>query len=160
MADKIEVQYQGILPPMQGAIATLTINTTPTVVDLTTLVSGAAATGGSSQPDQKNVIGKYVRIFADGGQIYHAFGNNAALLANINANAVSSIANGALTFNGAECFPIAANSATDEIVVAASPAAQGTPTAQVPTGGQAVCRYVALVMQTGTATARFYQSST
>lgn len=163
MADVVEVQFQRILPPSQGAIAALAITTAVTIVDLTTLPSGLGATGGTIQPDQTNVVGKYVRVYADGGTIYHAYGNNANALALINANSVSAVAaNGTLTLTGNECFPIPVGTFSDEIVVSASNGANtgmSSPQQQIPRGGLAVSRYLALIMQTGTATARFYQSS-
>ena len=172
MADTVEVQYQRILPPMQKAIAAVQVTNAVQVIDLTTLVSGDAASGGNSQPDQSNVVGKYVTIYADcATPVYHAFGNNFNALLNISVTAYTTVnaTTGALTINGNECFPVPPIGWYDELVSPSSPlpasnsvaAKSGTPSAQVPRGGASVARYVALMMGgAATGVARFYQSST
>jgi hypothetical protein len=168
MTEKIITQYSQVIPAMQGAVAQTNVNSTPVVIDITTLPSNPAVRNvppnananlgqATVDPDQYNPVGKYVRITASSNTVYYAVGSNYAALANINAAAFSTIngTTGQVTTNGQEGEPIAAGAWVDVYITMG-----GTPRTQNPPGANSPCRYLALVTSgSNTATATIRQSS-
>ena len=160
---QVEKQYFTILPATQKSVVTVSCTTVPIVVDLTSIPPSAAATavnattGTAGDPGQKNLVGKYVRITADAGNVYYAASNNYAALGTTNANAVSTVnaTTGAVTVTGNEMDLIPQGSFKDVLVMP-----DATPTTELPPGSGSPNRYVALATSTGTAVARMYQRST
>jgi len=153
---KAEQQYQTVLPPVAGAFAAVNCSTTPTVVDLTSLPADPAAQGGGD-PGEKNPIGKYVRVTADGGSIYFVTGSNINALNAIPNTAIYSTVNattGAVTVSGNELDVIPAGTFKDVFVVAGA-----TPQTEFPPGKSSPSRYIAFMTASGSAVARFGQAS-
>lgn len=135
------------LPAQQNSICTLNINTTPSVVDLTSLPQYGALVGTGLGP---NPVGHWVRITVSAGTAYYATGNmnQVNALANINAAAVSTLnaTTHQVAVNGYECEPLFNTQSVDLYVEP-----KGTPEAQNPSGGLSPCRYVSLVTLSSTA---------
>ena len=152
----VEVQSATITPAVQNSIASLNINTTPSVVDLTSLPSPFAGLDA----EQKNVVGRYVRVSATLGTVYYATGNANQLnaLSNINAANFSTFnaTSHQLTLAGTECEPIPAGTFIDVDVLSTG----GTPKIQNPQGANSAFRYIALVTLANTAVVTLRQSST
>lgn len=162
-----EKQAAEVVPPIQSQIAAVNCSTTVQVVDLTTLPRSAAVPG--NQPVD-NPAGKYVRITAQGGDVYFATGSNFALLNAIPNTVVFSTVNtttGKLTIGNNELDYIPAGAWKDFVVMPGQGGSGGSgagtgqagPT-NVGYGKDSPCRYVALIAATGNPVARIHQSST
>lgn len=150
----VEVQAATVLPPVQTAIAAIQLNTTPQVIDLTSMPTCPAV---NSDPGNQNPVGHYVRITMRGGDGYYAMGSNATTLAAISPNSYTAVAaNGKLTLTNNEASIVPAGTYVDLLV----PNGGGSPQAQNPSGGRSPCRYVSLVAASGTPVAEIHQSST
>lgn len=147
----VEEQAAKVLPPIQGAIVALNCNTTPTVLDITSIPATPAMPG--NMPDQKNPVSHYIRVSAQGGGIYFALGSNATTLASISATSYSTVSGNKVTVTNNETDYIADGAWKDVIV---SP--NGPPQTQNPPGSGSPARYIALVTASGSAAARLYQS--
>lgn len=140
-----------------------------TVVDLTSIPATPAGPGytlanaiaqnsvASAAPEQQNPIGKYIRITAQGGDVFYVLGSNFAQLNAITVTAVFSTVNattGKVTVNGNELDHVANGTFKDVWVPAAT-----SPQVQNPPGSTSPCRYIAVVGVAASTVARIYQSS-
>lgn len=142
-----------IYPPVFGK--TVAVNCSPTVqvVDLTSLPGNPFKTG---DPASQNPVGHYVKITAQGGDIYYVTGNNFAQLNAIPNTVLFTTVNtttGKVTIQGNEVDYIAAGTYEHFVVPLA-----GQATTQSPPGSGSPARYVALLTASGNATARIRQS--
>lgn len=152
-----EKQAAEVIPPFYNCVAAINCSTTCQVVDLTSLPKSPATPG--EQPN-KNPIGTYVRIVAQGGDVYYTTGSNFAQLNAIANTVVFSTVNattGAVTISGKELDYIPAGAWVDFVAVpgVTPPAARNAPA-----GNDSPCRYVALIASSGNPVARIHQSST
>lgn len=158
-----EKQAAEVVPPVYGQVAAVNCSTTVQVVDLTTLPRSTVTPG--SQPVD-NPAGKYVRITADGGNVYFVTGSNFALLNAIPNTVVFSTVNattGALTQNNSALDVIPAGAWKDFVVMPGATSPNGGAPLGSATPGygkDSPCRYVALVASSGNPVARIHQSST
>lgn len=157
-----EAQAAEVFPPIFNQVAAINCSTTVQVIDLTTLPKCAALPG--DQP-VKNPVGSYVRITADGGNVYFVTGNNFALLNAIPNTVVYSTVNattGAVS-NFANIPDVIYSGAWKDFVVVpgitGSMGSSGAGSATPGYGKDSPCRYVALLTSTGNAAARIHQSS-
>ena len=127
--------------PMQGSTAAVLINTTPTIIDMTTFPPNPAG-----DPAVKNPIGHYVRITAEVADTYFVTGTNATTLANVNAVSYSTVnaTTYALTLSNNEVDYVVQGSYKDIIITQE---------------GASTPKYLALVTLSGNAVARIHQSS-
>jgi hypothetical protein len=157
MSWNAEKQAAQVIPPLLGAVVAINCSTTVQVVDLTSIPRNVITPG--TQPND-NPIGKYVRITADGGNIYWVTGNNFAALNAIANTVVFSTINtttGKITVAGTEMDMLPSGAWKDFVAMAGvtPPAAPKTPA-----GNDSPCRYVALMSASGNPVARIHQSST
>ena len=130
------------------------MTTTVQVVDVTSLPGNPVKTGGD--PSSQNPVGHYMRITADGGNVYFVTGANFTLLNSIPNTVSYSTVNtttGAVTLTKNEEDMIPAGGWKDFVIMP-----NGTMQTQTPPGGKSACRYIALQTSTGSAVARMYQS--
>lgn len=161
MSWSAEKQAAQVIPPVLGQIVAVNCSTTVTVVDLTSIPRSTVTPG--SQPSD-NPIGKYVRITADGGNLYFATGNNFAALNAITTTVGFSSVN---TTTGKVTINAQANAAELDVIPAgawkdfvAMPGVTPQAAAKSPAGNDSPCRYVALISASGNPVARIHQSST
>ena len=165
-----EKQAAEVVPPIAGQTVAVNCSTTVTVVDLTSLPRSVAVPG--EQP-VKNPVGSYIRITAQGGDVYFTTGSNFAALNTINTTVGFTAVNattGAVTFNATtastELDFIPAGAWKDFVVMPGQGGSSGSSGAVMSGanvkgyGKDSPCRYVALITSTGNATARIHQSST
>lgn len=150
-----EMRASVVQPPIQNATLAINCTTTVQVIDLCSIPGNPVKAGGD--PDSKNPVGHFIRITADGGNIYYVTGSNFNSL-NAIPNTVSystvNATTGAVTLTGNEEDVIYSGGEKHFIVMA-----NGTPQTQNPPGGKSVCRYLAVQTSTGSAVARIYQVS-
>lgn len=166
----VEKQAAEVLPPVYGAMVAVNCTTNvATVVDLAsfpatpagpgyTLANAIAAnSAASAAPDQQNPVGKYIRITAQGNDVYYVLGSNFTQLNAITVPGVYTTVNattGKVTVNGNELDHIA-NGTFKDVWIPASV----SPQVQSPPGSASPCRYVAVIGSGAGAVARIYQSS-
>src|SRR5579872_4614771 len=112
-----EKQAAEVVPAIYNQVAAINCSTTVQVVDLTTLPRSAAVPG--DQP-VKNPVGAYVRITADGGNVYYVTGSNFNALNAIPNTVVFSTVNattGKVTISGNEMDVIPAGAWADFVVI-------------------------------------------
>lgn len=165
MGTQVEEKVANILPPVYGSVAAINCTTTPQVIDMTTVPLSKAMSGYGGQ-DNGNPINKFVRITAQGGDIYFTTGSNFALLNAIPNTSVFSTVNattGAVTVAGGEMDYIPAGAWKDVRFFPAN--AQTTiggnpiPGSGAAYGKTSPVRYVALASGAGGGVARLEQSS-
>lgn len=159
---KAEYQASKILAPSVKSVVAIACTTAVTRIDLTTVpattalapITNTGPAGGSvPDPGQQNPIGKYIRISAQGGDVYFAFGSTYASLSALSATATTTVgAAGALTVAQTETDYIPAGGFKDIFV------SEGT-LLKPPPGGDSQTRFLGLLTASGTATARIYQAS-
>jgi|SRR5579859_4051798 len=159
-----EKQAAEVIPPIYGQTYAVNCSTTVQVIDLTSIPRNLAVPG--DQP-VKNPVNSYVRITAQGGDVYFVTGNNFAALNAIPNTVVFSTVNtttGALTStnsNETDCIPAGA---WKEFIVPPGQGGSGGSSApgnaKPGYGKDSPCRYVALIAATGNPVARIHQSST
>ncbi len=159
-------QSDWIMPPMAPhattppAVCALSASNTAVVVDLTTMWGTAAKAGltAGNEDYNPNPIGHYLSIQADGGDIYVAFGADAASLAGLSTSAVSTVANNKITAVAGATMKIP-NGYTfqTKIPVGAPPTAAQSDNADP--GLYSPARFLGFLTATGTATLRMWQSS-
>lgn len=166
----VEKQAAEVLPPTYGSVLAVNcVINTATVVDLTSVPASTSAPGytlanqivqgtsASPSPDQQNPIGKYIRITAQGGDVYYVLGANFAQLNAITATAAYTTVNattGKVTVNGNE-LDCVANGTFKDVFIPGSTSSQ----TQSPPGSASPCRYIALVGAAASTVARIHQSS-
>ena len=166
MSFLVEKQAATVLAPTLGSTVAVNCTTSAQVVDLTSIPRQTAGVGGAAgnDPQNQNPIGKYIRITAQGGDVYFQTGSNFAQLANINVTSYSTVnaMTGAVTLTNNECDYIPAGSFKDVFITAGvSPQAtsnQGVGGVKAP-GSDSPCRYVSVIAASGNPIARIYQSS-
>lgn len=155
-------QADWILPPMVDGsgnpnCVVVSVSATAQLVDLSTMpVSPYPSSQGTVQQPSSNPLGHYVRIEADGGDVYALFGPSPASLLTGNvplASVTNTISGttGAITAAKQTCCHIPSGTYKD-FKLPAGASAGGW-------GLQSPCRYVSLVSGGGTAKARVYQAS-
>lgn len=157
MAWNREKQASEVVPPIYNGVVAVNCTTTVTVVDLCTMPKSLAEPG--EQPNA-NPIGKYVRITAEGGDIYFTTGNNFTALNAIANTSIFTTVNattGKVTIAGGELDYIPAGSWKDFVAI---PGVTPAAAAKSPAGNDSPCRYVALITSASSARARITQSST
>lgn len=152
-------QADYIMPPINGGITCLTVGTAAVIVDLTSMggspgiqTAGDAEVYGGSN---KNPMGHYLTIQADGGDVYCAFGSTAVSLASVSTTAVSTVTSnqlsGTSTTNGvAKVF--SGTQQQFKLPIGSSPAAGLW-------GNASPSRFLAVLTASGTITLRMWQSS-
>lgn len=165
----VEKQAAYVLPPTLGAVVAVNCSTAATVVDLTSIPATPCGPGYTlanaiaqnsvavAAPDQQNPVGHYLRITAQGGDVYFVLGSNFTQLnaiSNVAAYSTINASTGKVTIAGNETDYVPAGSFKDVLIVPA-----GTQTTQSPPGSASPCRYVALIASAGNPIARLYQSS-
>lgn len=167
MSFLVEKQAAQVLPPTYAALVAVNCSTTVQVVDLCSVPRQTAGLGGAAgnDPQNQNPIGKYIRITAQGGDVYFTTGANFALLNAIANTVIYTTVNattGAVTIAGGETDYIPAGSFKDVFITAGvtpqSTSTQGVGGVFKP-GGDSPCRYVAVIAASGNPIARIYQSS-
>jgi hypothetical protein len=161
MSFKVEEQVSNILPPVYGSTVAVNCSTTVQVVDMVSVPLSKAQANYSGQ--DATPVGKFVRITAQGGDVYFVTGSNFALLNGI-ANTVSyttvNATSGAVTLTNSELDYIPAGGWKDVRLYPANNTAIGvTPPTGVAWGKTSPVRYLALITASGNSVARLYQSS-
>jgi hypothetical protein len=166
MPGDVETQFFKVLPPGLNGIVQVNVTTTAVVIDVTSIPPNPVAVSAPTQanttrdPDQRNPIGKFIRVTVAGSNsISYAVGGTAnynALL-NVNASSTSTVnaTTGAVTVTGTECVAVPSPGFVD---VYLSPG--GTPITQNPPGANSPTRYIALVASSNAQLVSLYQSST
>lgn len=151
-----EKQAAEVFPPFANNVVAINCSPTVQVIDLTSLPKNPGLPG--EQPN-KNPVGAYVRIKAQGGDIYCTTGNNFAQLNAIPNTVIFSAVNattGKVTIDGRELDYIPAGAWEDFVVI---PGTTPAAAAKAPAGNDSPCRYVALIAASGNPVARIRQSS-
>jgi hypothetical protein len=163
-------QSDWILPMMVDANGNpngvaIAVTAAVTGVDLTTvpgLPASFAGTPGATQ--DPNPLGHYLRVTAQGGDVFLVFGPNYASVTGANAPApatTNAVSGTGVVTTGTKgiCEQIPAGTYKDFKLPIGSLVHASASDAGGPLGSSSPCRFVGLICSSGTATARLYQSS-
>lgn len=145
--------------PNQGKVAgaALAATTGNVIVDLTTLPAVPADWPASSKNIAPNVLGHFLDMTAEGGDVYFIFGPTLASVSGGNAPApatVNTVTSNAITSSVGVCMYLPAGQTRSFKLWAGAQTDGTTP------GTKSPCRFLAFLTKAGTATLRINMSST
>lgn len=138
--------------------AALAVTNVSADVDLTTLPALPADWPVSSSNVAPNVLGHFIDLTAEGGDVYVVFGGTHASVSGGNVPApatTNTVTSQAIASTAGVCMYIPAGTTRSFKLWLGKPTTDGTAY-----GGASPCRFMAYITKTGTATLRVHMSST